>query len=84
MVQHHAIFQGYNFFHYLGMDRNMRDSFSDSPYYEQTEEFFAKYDNLAFDNGKLKLTLSPFEPLIRKVFSTPKQGIYQSVVEEMI
>ena len=24
MVKHHAIFQGYYFFHYLGMDRNLR------------------------------------------------------------
>jgi len=84
MVQHHAIFQGYNFFHYLGMDRNMRDTLKDSPYYEQTEEFITKYDNLAFDSERSKLTLSPFEPLIKKVFSAPKQGIYQSIAEEMI
>ena len=24
MVEHHGIFQGYNFFHYLGLDREMR------------------------------------------------------------
>ena len=31
MIKHHAIFQGYYFFHYLGMDRNMRDQFLDHP-----------------------------------------------------
>ena len=81
MVKHHAIFQGYNFFHYLGMDRNLRDNFRDSPYYEQTEEFVAKYDNPAFDDDKPRLTLTTFEPLIKTVFSSPKQGIYQSLVE---
>ena len=30
MIKHHAIFQGYNFFHFLGADRNMRDQFADN------------------------------------------------------
>src|SRR5437763_11099332 len=42
MVAHHGIFQGYYFFHYLGMDRNMRDAFRAQPHYAQTEEFCAK------------------------------------------
>ncbi len=81
MIKHHAIFQGYNFFHYLGMDRNMRDKFRDSPHYEQTEEFVAKYDNPAFDDDKPRLTLTTFESLIGSVFSAPKQGLYQSLTE---
>lgn len=81
MVKHHAIFQGYNFFHYLGMDRNLRDNFRSSPFYEQTEEFVAKFDNPAFDYDKPRLELKTFEPLVRKVFSSPKQGIYQSLME---
>ncbi len=28
MVEKHGIFQGYYFFHYLGLDRNMRDQFA--------------------------------------------------------
>lgn len=82
MIKHHAIFQGYNFFHYLGMDRNLRDNFRDSPYYEQTDEFVAKYDNPAFDSDKPRLELATFEPLIRAVFSSPKQGIYQSLMDK--
>ena len=81
MIKHHAIFQGHNFFHFLGMDRNLRDNYRESPHYEQTEEFVAKYDNPAFDTDKPDLELSTFEPLIRKVFSSPKQGVYQSLME---
>ncbi len=81
MVKHHAIFQGYNFFHFLGMDRNLRDNFRASPYFEQTEEFIAKYDNPAFDYEKPRLSLSAFEPLVRKVFSSPKNSLYQSLME---
>ena len=36
MVKHHGIFQGYNFFHHLGMDRNMRDKYKDSPYFRMS------------------------------------------------
>ena len=82
MVKHHAIFQGYNFFHYLGMDRNLRDNFKASPHYERTEEFVAKYDNPAFDYDKPRLSAELFEPMVRKVFSSPKQGIYQSLMEQ--
>ena len=41
LVENHGIFQGYYFWHHLGMDRNTRDQFSDSPHYEYTEEFCA-------------------------------------------
>jgi predicted HD phosphohydrolase len=65
MVQHHGIFQGYYFWHHLGMDRNARDAFRGSPYFEYTEEFCAKYDGLAFDAGYKSEPLEHFEPLIR-------------------
>ena len=44
-----AIFQGYYFFHHIGLDRNARERYRDSPYCECTEEFCAKYDQTAFD-----------------------------------
>src|SRR5207248_8770642 len=31
MVEQHAVFQGYYFFHHLGMDRNLRDQFRGHP-----------------------------------------------------
>ena len=40
---------GYYFWHYLGMDRDAREEFRDSPYFDYTEEFCAKYDQTAFD-----------------------------------
>ena len=49
MVAKHGIFQGYYFFHHLGMDRNMRDGLRDHPHFEYTAEFCEKYDQTAFD-----------------------------------
>lgn len=81
MVKHHAIFQGHNFFHFIGMDRNLRDNFRGSTHYELTEEFVAKYDDVAFDYEKPKLQLSTFEPLLRKTFSSPRKSLYKHLME---
>ena len=67
MLKHHAIFQGYNFFQHLGMDRDMRDRFKDSPNYTRTEEFVALYDNPAFDPAAKALPLAEFEPMLAQV-----------------
>lgn len=77
MIKHHGIFQGYNFFHHLGMDRNMRDQFKGSENYDRTERFIAKYDNLAFDADHPKLSLDLFAPMVQKVMAVPKNGLYK-------
>ncbi len=69
LVAHHGIFQGYYFWHHLGADRNARDAFRDSPYFEYTEEFCAKYDQTAFDADYRSEPLEHFEPLVRSVFT---------------
>ena len=80
MVKHHGILQGYNFFHHIGLDRNMRDRFRDSPHYERTEAFIEKYDNRAFDADKPQLSLDEFAPLVRSVFSDPKNSMYRQAI----
>ena len=69
MVEHHGIFQGYYFWHFIGADRNARDAYRDSPYYEYTEEFCAKYDQTAFDPDYVSAPLEHFEPIVRAVFT---------------
>ncbi len=69
MVEHHHIFQGYYFWHHLGLNRDARDGYRDSPYYDQTEEFCALYDQTAFDATYRSQPLEHYEPLIRQVFT---------------
>jgi predicted HD phosphohydrolase len=78
MIQHHGIFQGYNFFHHLGMDRNMRDMFQEHVHYERAAEFVELYDNRAFNPEIEIFPLGEFEPLVRRLFSEPKQSVYKS------
>jgi len=82
MVQNHGIFQGYNFFHHLGMDRNMRDMFKGHAHYSRTEEFIALYDNPAFDPKTETLPISEFEPMVRRLFAQPRNTIYKAALEE--
>lgn len=77
MVKHHAIFQGYFFFHHLGLDRNMRDKYRDHPCYGRTLQFCDKYDAMAFDPAGETLPLSFFEPMVRRVMAAPKHSLYQ-------
>jgi predicted HD phosphohydrolase len=82
MVEKHGIFQGYFFFHYLGMDRNMREQFRSHPGFERTALFCEKYDGPAFDPKAETLPLAFFEPMIRRVFAKPKNTIYRNTIEE--
>lgn len=83
MIKHHAIFQGYNFFHFLGADRNMRDEFRGSENFKRTARFIAKYDDPAFDPSMPKLELSLFEPQLRRIFAEPKNSLYKDVMSEI-
>ena len=76
IAAHHGVFQGYYFFHHLGLDRNMRDQFKGSPYYEDCAEFVAKYDQNAFDPDYENMTLDEFRPMVERVLSEPKNSIY--------
>ena len=78
MVQHHGIFQGYYFFHHIGLDRNLRDQFKGHAHYERTAEFCELYDNPAFDAKAETLPISEFEPMLRRVFAQPRNSIYKA------
>ena len=82
IVEKHGIFQGYYFFHHLGMDRYLREQFKDHPQYQATIEFCARYDAAAFDPEGEILPLEFFEPMLRRVFAQPKQSIYKAAMQE--
>jgi len=82
IVQHHAIFQGYYFFHYLGLDRDGREKFRGHPYFEKTEEFCRLFDQVAFDPNFGSMPLEAFEPMLQRVFHQPRRSIYLAKAAE--
>ena len=81
MCEHHGIFQGYYFFHYLGLDRNMRDGLRGHPHYEDTARFCELYDQSAFDAGYDSAPLAFFEPMVQRLFARPVNSIYLALAE---
>ena len=82
MIKHHAIFQGYYFFQYLGMDRNLREQYKAHPNYARTLEFVSKYDAPAFDVDGEVLPLEFFEPMLRRVFAQPRKSLYKEAMAQ--
>lgn len=76
MLEKHGVFQGYYFFHHLGLDRDMRDQFRGHPHFEYTAQFCHLYDQNSFDPGYKSMPLEAFEPMLRRVMDVPKRSIY--------
>ena len=76
MMEHHAIFQGYYYFHYLGGDRDMREKFRGHPDFEYTAQFCHLYDQNSFDPAYDTLPLEAFEPILRRVTAAPKRTMF--------
>jgi len=76
MVEKHGIFQGYYFFHHIGLDRNMREQFRGHPCFERTAMFCARHDQNAFDPAYDTMPLEAFVPMVRRVMARPKNTIY--------
>ena len=82
MIEHHGIFQGYYFFHHLGMDRDMRDQFKNHEHYQYTAEFCHQYDQAAFDPDYESMSLDDFRPMMERVFAAPKRSIYMEALDQ--
>ena len=81
MVEKHGIFAGHHFFHHIGMDPNMREQFRGHPYFERTARFVDLYDDPAFDPTLECAPLEFFEPMVRRLFTHPKNSMYRSTCE---
>lgn len=82
MVEKHAIFQGYYFFHYIGEDRDMRDKFRGHPHFQYTADFCHFYDQSAFDASYDTMPLEAFEPMVHRLFARPRYTFYKDADAE--
>jgi len=75
MVEKHAIFQGYYYFHHVGLDRHMREMYRGHRWFDRAAKFCELYDAPAFDPRGETLALADFEPMVRRIFAAPKQTL---------
>lgn len=78
LVEKHAVFQGYYFFDYLGLDKNAREKYRGHPLFDYVAEFCEKYDQNSFDPDYPSMKLEEFEPMVRNVFTKPRRSIYMT------
>ncbi|MEL6752518.1 MAG: phosphohydrolase [Pseudomonadota bacterium] len=81
MVANHGVFQGYYFFHHLGLDRDMREQFRGHEHFEHTAQFCHLYDQAAFDPDYDSEPLETFVPMVEKLFSKPKNSMYLKALQ---
>ena len=77
MLEKHGIFQGYYFFHHLGLDRDMREQWRGHEWFEYTAQFCHLYDQNSFEPGYDTMPLEAFVPMMRRVMDVPKHSIYR-------
>ena len=77
MMEKHGIFQGYYFFHHIGLDRDMREQFRGHPHFEYCAQFCHLYDQSSFDPDYASMPLEASEPMLRRVVAEPKRSIYK-------
>lgn len=76
MLQNHGVFQGYYFFHHIGLDRDAREAFREHEHFEYTAQFCHLYDQSSFDPDYESYELEFFEPMVRRVMAKPRDSIY--------
>jgi predicted HD phosphohydrolase len=76
ILETHGVFQGYYFFHHIGLDRDMREQYRGHEFFEDCAHFCEAYDQAAFDKNYESAPLEFFEPMVRRVMASPKKSIY--------
>jgi predicted HD phosphohydrolase len=69
VVRHHGVFQGYHYWHKMGGDRDARERYRDSRYFDSAAHFCAAWDQLSFDPDYHVLPLEAFLPIVHEVFA---------------
>ncbi len=69
VVEHHGIFQMAYFAHHYGWDRELRQKYADSPYYQSCVEFCERWDQSSFDPDYPMDPLESFVDDVRAVFA---------------
>ena len=69
IIEKHGEFQMYYYAHHLNGNRNQRDKFKGQRYYQDTINFCQNWDQKSFDPNFKSLTLTDFEPYVKKIFS---------------
>ena len=69
IVRHHGLFQGYYYYHHVGLDRDARERYRGHPHFEACADFCERWDQMSFDPAYDSLPLEAFEPMVYRLFA---------------
>ena len=69
VVEHHGTFQMVYYAHHYGWDRELRQKYADSPYYQACVDFCERWDQSSFDPDYPIDPLESFAAQLREVFA---------------
>jgi predicted HD phosphohydrolase len=69
VVEHHGIFQMHYYAHHYGWDRELREKYHQSPYYQSCVDFCERWDQSSFDPDYPMDPLESFADEVREVFA---------------
>ncbi|MCX6512568.1 MAG: HD domain-containing protein [Actinobacteria bacterium] len=72
VITAHQDFQGRHYYEHLGMDPNSREQYRGEAWFELAATFADDWDQSSFDPDYDTESLEYFEPLVRRVFATPR------------
>jgi hypothetical protein len=75
IIRTHQDFQGRHYYALIGKDPDARRQYASEPWYEAACVFTDGWDQTSFDPEYDTLPLSHFEPMIVRVFATPKRAL---------
>ena len=88
VVEHHGTFQMYYYAHHHGWDRELRQKYAGSPYYQACVDFCERWDQSSFDPDYAMDPLESFEAEVREVFARKaydpeviKEGVVRGLPE---
>ncbi len=68
IVRTHQDFQGRHYYHHFGGSRELREQYSDEPWFADAERFTDVWDQAAFDPEYDRMSLEDFRPMCERVF----------------
>ncbi len=77
ILAHHAIFQGYYFWHHIGRDRDEREKYRGHPYFKDCAEFCERWDSISFDPNYDTMPLEAFEPIINRMLAREPNALWR-------
>lgn len=78
IIRTHQDFQGRHYYALMGRDPDARRQYAGEPWYEAACLFTDGWDQTSFDPEYDTLPLSHFEPMIDRVFASPRRELAQT------